>query len=259
MTGFRVTEEELSAFIDGELPPARAKAVAQVLAQDASLAAQAEAFRRDRDGLRGAFAPVAEAAVPAAWLRRIEAAVEQPSAKIVTLSARRRSPVLAAPLFAWAIAACLVLAVGLGVMQLRLQGPEDALLAEALDARSGALAAVAHYTEAALPAAEAQRVLLTKATGLPVRAPDLRRQGWHLTAVDTYRDAAALQYANASGQSLFVFVRRSAGAPRFDILKRHADRICVWQDEVVAAVMMGDMSAGQMMRVAGAAYASLDL
>jgi len=35
--------------------------------------------------------------------------------------------------------------------------------------------------------------------------------------------------------------------------------VCLWQDEVVGAVMMGEMSAGQMMRVAGAAYAALNL
>jgi anti-sigma factor RsiW len=228
--------------------------VARAVENDPALAARMAAFERDKAALKAAFDPVAGAALPAAWLRRIEAAVERPSAQVLTFPSRRR-PVLVA----WAIAACLLLAVGLGVMRLRLQAPEDGLLAEALAARGGSLVAAAHYDLAALPDAEAQRALLTKATGLPVRAPDLHRQGWHLAAIDTYQHAAALRYANAHGQSLFVFVRRSAGVPRFDILKRQADRICVWQDEVVAAVMMGDMSAGQMMRVAGAAYASLDL
>jgi anti-sigma factor RsiW len=257
MSGFLVSEEELSAFIDGELPAARAEAVARAVADDTMLAARMEAFRRDRDGLRAAFAPVAKAPVPEAWLRRIEAAVERPSADMLAFPARRRAP--RPPALVWAIAACLALAVGLGAVQLMLRAPADPLLAEALAARSGSLAAAAHFDEAALPAAEAQRILLTKATGLPVRAPDLRRQGWHLAAIDMYRNAASLRYANAAGQNLFVFVRRSEGAPRFDILKQRGDRICVWQDEVVAAVMMGDMSAGQMMRVAGAAYAALDL
>ena len=257
MSGFRITDEELSAFIDGELPEARSEAVAWALEQDGALAARAAAFQRDRDDLRAAFAPVAGAAVPDAWLRRIEAEVHKPAAQMTAFPARR--PVRRAPVFAWAIAACLALAVGLGIAQLRLQSPEDGLLAEALSARSGALTAATHFDAASLPAASVQLVLLAKATGLPVRAPDLRRQGWHLAALDTYRNAAAMRYANASGQSLFVFVRRSEGAPRFDILKRQQDRVCVWQDEVVAAVLMGDLTAGQMMRVAGAAYASLDL
>jgi anti-sigma factor RsiW len=258
MSGFVVSEEELSAFIDGELPEARAAAVARAVGEDAVLAARVAGFRRDRDRLRAAFAPVAEAALPEAWLRRIEAAVGRPAGGVAAFPARRR-PARRSAVFAWAVAACLAVAVGLGVMQMRPRAPRDALLAEALAARSGSLVAAAHFDAAAFPAAEALRVMLTKATGLPVRAPDLRKQGWHLVAIDTYQSAAALRYANAAGQSLFVFVRRSEGAPRFDILKRRGDRICVWQDEVVAAVMMGEMSAGQMMRVAGAAYASLDL
>jgi len=58
---------------------------------------------------------------------------------------------------------------------------------------------------------------------------------------------------------LTLFVRRSDGVPRFELLKSGTLRTCIWQDEVVGAVMMGEMSAGQMMRVASAAYLALDL
>ena len=62
------------------------------------------------------------------------------------------------------------------------------------------------------------------------------------------------------GSTLTLFVRPSTGVPRFDLFKTGALRVCIWQDEVVGAVMMGEMSAGQMMRVAqGAAYAALEL
>ncbi len=256
MSAFEVSEEELSAFLDGELPAFRAEEVARAAERDAALAARMDAFRRDKDGLSAAFGPVAEMAVPEAWLRRIEAAVEQRSAPARAFAPRRT---VRPPVFAWAIAACLALVMGLGVMRMRLQAPQDGLLAEAFAARSGALVAATHLDGGALAAADGQRALLTQATGLPVHAPDLRRLGWHLAAIDTYGHAASLRYANAGGQHLFVFVRRSQGAPRFDIFKQRADRVCIWQDEVVAAVMMGEMSAGQMMRVAGAAYASLDL
>jgi hypothetical protein len=48
-----------------------------------------------------------------------------------------------------------------------------------------------------------------------------------------------------------MFVRSSTGMPRFDLSKDGKVRVCIWQDEVVGAVIMGDMTAGQMMRVAG--------
>jgi hypothetical protein len=56
-----------------------------------------------------------------------------------------------------------------------------------------------------------------------------------------------------------MYVRPSAGAPRFDLLRSGKLRVCVWQDDVVGAVIVGDMPAGQMMRVAGAAYSDLDM
>jgi anti-sigma factor RsiW len=251
-----LTEEELHAFIDGELPPARAAEVARILAADRHLAGRAAAFRLDRDRLAAATAAITGAPLPAAWLRRIEAAVEPAGAKVLPFPVRKRA---ARPVFAWAAAACLAFILALGVVQFARQGPGDTILAEAERAGRGGLTPAAHFAGTALPGPEAVRALLSQATGLKLRAPDLRRLGWRLVSVDTYRGAAGLHYVNDRAASLSVYVRRSAGAPRFDILRRGDTRICVWQDEVVGAVMMGNLSAGQMMRVAGAAYADLDL
>jgi anti-sigma factor RsiW len=258
MSAPAISDEELNAFIDGELAPARAVEVARALDADARLSARAQAFRQDRDVFAAAYAPVARAALPAAWLARIEQAVEKPASNVVPFPPR---PAAKRPgyAYAWAAAACVALMLGWGALQLRPGPPPDSILAQAALAQSGRLAASAHFADSGLPAPEMQRELLSRATGLPVKAPDLRRLGWHLASMDLYRGAAALHYANAKSQALSVFVRRSAGAPRFDILKQGTTRVCVWQDEVVGAVMMGDMSAGQMMRVAGAAYADLDM
>ena len=114
-------------------------------------------------------------------------------------------------------------------------------------------------TGAALADAPSRDAVLAHAVGLSLRAPDLAPLGWQLVELDTYAQAAALRYRAANGGSLTVYVRRSTGAPRFDLLKAGGVRVCIWQDEVVGAVMMGEMSAGQMMRVAGAAYAALSL
>ena len=250
------TEEELHAFIDGELPAARAAEVARILAADPPLASRAANFRLDRDRLTACVAAVAAAPLPAAWLRRIEAAVEPASAKVLPFPVRKRAQL---PVFAWAAAACLAFVLALGVVQFARQGPGDTILAEAERAGRGGRTPAAHFAGTTLPSPEAMRALLSQATGLKLRAPDLRRLGWRLVSLDTYQGAASLHYVNGQAADLSVYVRRSAGAPRFDILRRGDTRICVWQDEVVGAVMMGNLSAGQMMRVAGAAYAELDL
>jgi anti-sigma factor RsiW len=252
MTG-PITQEELSAFIDGELPPDRAASLREALHADATLAAREAALRRDRDLLAQAYAPLAHGPLPAAWLARIEDAVEPP---FNVLPFPRRKTTWTIPL-GWAAAACLALVFGAAVL---LRAPAgDAILREATLARTGQAAAMATLADAALPPPDRQRALLREATGLPVRAPDLHRLGWQLAALTTYPGAAQLRYRNGSGAALTMYVRRSTGAPRFDLLRNGTLRVCVWQDEVVGAVIMGEMQAGQMMRVAGAAYADLDL
>jgi anti-sigma factor RsiW len=251
MTGTAISPEELHAFIDGELPPGRADAVRAALAADPVLAGQAEAFRRDRERLAAAFAPIAQAPLPDAWRARIEAAVVQPA----PLAIRRR--ITGRTALPWAIAACVALALGLGALRQEFATP-DTILAEAWAARRGSAPASLHLTGGTLGTPEVQSAMAA-ATRLPVRPPDLRKLGWQLAAVDIYREAAGMRYGNKRGQTLTIYVRRSAGPPRFDLLENGATQICIWQDEVVGAVLIGDMSKPQMMRVAGTAYPDLDL
>jgi anti-sigma factor RsiW len=271
-----IPPEQLSAFIDGELPPEAAAGIEAALRRDPALAAQADAFRRDRDALRAAYAPVASEPLPAAWLARIEAATAPlrdtapaaPDAPNNVIAFRKRPappgpwqkalPKLrrAAP---WAIAACLLLAFATpAIRNLIWQPAGDAILSQAESAQAGTLQALASLDGNALPPALAQRTLLRDATGLPVHAPDLRRLGWSLAALRTYTGAAELRYRNPSGQALTIYVRRSDGTARFDLLRHGKLRVCIWQDDVVGAVIMADMAAGPMMRVAVAAYNDLN-
>jgi anti-sigma factor RsiW len=292
-----ITAEDLSAFIDGELPPPRHAEVAAALAADPTLAARAAAFRRDRDRLAQAYASVAQAPLPAAWLARIEAAVEPgpapaaaPSAKILPFRPKPKTArwgnhgrsgaragwkprplpaagglwrTLAASLprggnaRLWAIAACVALLLGLGLLW-PLQPPGDTLLRQAEAARAGRTAAILALQDTTLPSAASRDALLRQATALPVRAPDLRRLGWRLDALATFRGAAQLRYGNAAGEQLTIYLRRSTGEPRFDLLRAGKLRVCVWQDDVTSAVIIADMPAGPMMRLAAAAYRDLN-
>ena len=247
-----ISEEELHAFIDGELPPERAATVAAATNADPNLAARIAAFRADKAALATLYGGIAKEPVPEAWLARIEAA-----AAPIPFPARRAAP----PRATWlmALAASVLLLIG-GAIWLQPFGPAvDQILAQADAARQEKIVPATRIAGAALADAPARDALLTRVVGLHVRAPDLARLGWRLGEIDTYTQAAALRYTNADGQALTLFVRKSPGAPRFDLLKNGAVRTCIWQDEVVSAVMMGEMSAGQMMRVASAAYNDLNL
>jgi anti-sigma factor RsiW len=246
-----ILEEELHAFIDGELPTDRAAVVAAALKADPILAARVAVFAGDKAALAAAFRPIGQQPVPASWIGLIErAAATAPTA-------RRRVP----PWTRWAVgvAACVALALGSVVLLEQRGPPEGSILAQAEAARQERTPVVVRLAGAALADVASRDAELTHAVGLKLRAPDLAHLGWILVEIDLYTEAAALRYRAQGDRSLTMFVRPSTGAPRFDLFETGAVRVCLWQDEVVGAVMMGEMSAGQMMRVAGAAYAALNL
>jgi len=245
-----VHEEELHAFIDGELPVGRASTVAAVVAANPLLGARVAAFAADKAALAAAYRPIASAPVPLAWVARVEEARGP-------VSICGRAPRLA--VWSMALAASILIAVGGGTLLQRHGGTEDPILAQADAARSERIVPLTRVVGAALADAPSRDALLAHVVGLRVRAPNLAPLGWRLAEIDTYTGAAALRYHALDGRRLTVFVRRSSGTPRFDLLKSGAVRTCIWQDEVVSAVMTGELSAGQMMRVASAAYESLTL
>jgi anti-sigma factor RsiW len=248
-----ITDEDLSAFIDGELAAPRAREVENALLADPSLADRVAALDSDKRQLAGLYAGVAHAAIPDAWRTRIAQATE-PATPLIRKPAP--SPWRRRPSLALALAACLAL---MALATLLRPAPPDPILAEAAAARLDETPPAARLTGAALLNAAVRDQILRGAVGLAVRAPDLSSQHFHLVELETYVHAATLRYRSDTGVALTVYVRPSAGPPRFDLLKHGRIRTCIWQDEVVGAVMMGDMSAGQMGRVASAAYLALNL
>ena len=131
-----VTPEELAAFADGELAPARAAEVARAVAADAALAEDLRKHRQLRARLGEHFAPIVDAPLPetlTAPLRSESNVVSFAAASEARLA--RRTPRwawLAAP----ALAASLVLAVVLS------RGPGDGYAAGGVaDALEGQLVA----------------------------------------------------------------------------------------------------------------------
>lgn len=104
-------DEKFFAWLDGELNPGEASAMEAKVAADPELAHLAEQHRALRAQLKGAFDPVAAAAVP----ERLTASLH-PSARVVDLTAVRRSRSFRS-LPQWAaMAATLVLGLFLGTM-----------------------------------------------------------------------------------------------------------------------------------------------
>jgi anti-sigma factor RsiW len=237
-----ISEEELHAFIDGELEPARAESVAAAAAVDEVLAARIAAYRADKDRIARVYGPLIHKPLPQAWLRRLDAA-------------RGPSPLPRRAAMAVAASAALVVA---GISAYRLFGlPKDEILEEAVAAYDGAL------LSAGTAGPERADETLASALGLGVKTPDLKRMGFVLTGLSVYAGtpggaAVKLDYRDQANRPFAVYVRKSLGTARFEMTRRGAVRICVWQDDAVGTVMLGEMQAGEMLRLASLAYRGLN-
>ena len=117
-----ISEEELSAYMDGDLEPFRRAQIDAALRADPQLARKLEAYRAQEASLRQASADVLEEPIPDALLE----AVRRPQ--------RPAAPTAAAPAAAlarrlWPLAASLAVGVALGwLLRTSLQPDEDSLL-----------------------------------------------------------------------------------------------------------------------------------
>jgi anti-sigma factor RsiW len=103
---------------------------------------------------------------------------------------------------------------------------------------------------------------MAKSLETRVKAPDLSRMGYRLVGIDVYSSPAPsfdLRYVDARGRAVTLYIRRSPGSTRFDILEMKGLKVCVWQDNIISTVVTGDMSAAEMQRLASLAYSGLSM
>lgn len=120
-----ITQDEIMAYVDGELEEAARDRITQAALADPALAGRIAAERALRDRLQAHFAPMADAPVPAAWVESIRAAA--PGAQVIDMAAARaqRAAKIEKPpsrYRAWiggAVAACLAVAVFVGTQKPR--------------------------------------------------------------------------------------------------------------------------------------------
>jgi anti-sigma factor RsiW len=245
------TEDELHAYIDDELTASRRTEIAAILRQDPALAERVAAYQGDRDRLRTAFASFVDEPPPAVWVAQIETAMAAPKRSFLT-----RRFAIAGGATGMALAASVA-------AYIYWRAPRDpAIVTEAEAARAGHLAGRIAGNEP-LPPPATRDTLLQSALGMRVRAPDLQRYGFQLTRMELFgatgAGAAQLQYADAGKRMLTIYVRASDGTVHFDIVRRGATRVCVWQDDVVGAVIIAPLSAAEMLHIASSAYTDLNL
>jgi anti-sigma factor RsiW len=252
-----ISEHELHAFIDGELDEARRAEITRLLAADPALAARVEDFRADRNRLQQIYGAPETRPLPAEWLEQIESRVEAPVSRFIPRFSRGTVGLVGA------LAASVLILLG---TWLTFGGStdEDAIVAEALAARGDTMQAQQVVDVQASGVPEARNQVLANALDMKLKAPDLARIGYQLAAIRIYSGvpggkAVELRYRGEENRVFTLYLRHPSSPARVDLFQRDGLRICIWQDDVIGTVMLGQMSAGEMARVASAAYAGLNL
>jgi len=233
-------EEELQAFVDGELDHRAIAAFAAKVGDSPSLARDVARLRADKLLLKTVYGPLADQPIP----DRLRDPFRRHRDR------HRRSVQFAA---ATALAAGLALAVWFGPGLLG----GDVVVREALAARQGG-GAVTSQVALAQPEAERDAVI-SAALSVPLKVPDLARWGYQLVAITLYGPAAQISYRDAAGKQFTMYLRHSLGADRFDLHREGRTEICVWQNAELAVAMVGEMSAKEMLKLASSSYADLSL
>ena len=265
---FRPGDEQLSAWLDGELDEASRLAVEAWLRDHPDDAARVRAWATDRDALRARFDPVLDEAVPEA-LRR------------AALQGGRR-PAGSAWRFARA-AGLLVGGIALGAGMAWQLKPDAAPAATAANApRWTQRAAVAHavyVTEVRHPvevdtrvgAPDEQRAQqehlarwLGKRLGMPVRLFDLRDHGFELVGgrllPDIAGPSAQLMYQNAAGQRVTVYLRRPEPGTHtaFRFQREGELDMFYWAEEGFGCALVGKLPRERLLALAEAAYRQIE-
>lgn len=234
MTAFSpLPEEDLHAFIDGELEPERARAVAAQIAADPALAAKVAAYQSDKALLAAHYGPLIARPVPLAMHRAV-----------------RKTP-LRVNFARLAMAASVLIAVVAGVGYRALL-PDGDIVGTAVAVHGGTVSGHAIAANASG---------ISETLGLKLKLPDLSKAGYTLadvTVVPGARGKAVkIAYRSPEGEPFTLYLENSSGREQFEITKRGDVLVCLWQDDVLSTVMVGKMPAAEMLRVASLAYNGL--
>jgi len=254
---FTITNEELHAFIDGEVDRHRAAEIARAVEADSALSRKVIAYRSDKLRLQSAYASALSDPLPQSWLDRIDDHARKGRARVLRGPIPERLLAIAAVILvvivSWAISSTYFAAPG-----------GEQIIGEALAARDQTTRPEEIFSADNAPAMARRDAIISAALAMKIRVPSLEKLGYRLQDVRIYNGvsggkAVELDYRNAASRLFTLYVRRPSTPPRVDILERGSIRICIWQDDVVGAVMAGEMTAGEMARLASLAYSGLYL
>ncbi|HWY16047.1 MAG TPA: hypothetical protein VNX86_12995 [Rhizomicrobium sp.] len=244
-----IRDEDLHAYIDGELDDLGRSRAQSIIDADPVLRHQLSLYRADKARLVSLYGSGLNEPLPREWIERIEGR-----------GARRQWNARSTwAIGAMAAAVVLVLAGSIAYRNFAPATRED-IVADALAARTQGTPPDTVVPIRSMRDAQVEAAVMTRVLATQVKAPDLTKLGFRLVGMDVYNTPTRsfdLRYRDGKGRIFTLYLRRSSGAPRFDLFEEKGLHVCVWQDEVMATVMAGPVSGAEMERLAGAVYTSL--
>lgn len=241
-----VTEDELHAFVDGELPPERRADVEAWLAAHSEDAERVQSWRAMAEMLHARYDGVAQEPVPA----RLE---------LERLERRPRQWLYGA------VAATLVAFVAGGAAGWVAHGAANApstfqsFTADALDAHRLYVVEVRHPVEVPGNERDHLQAWLTRRCGWTVFAPNLEASGLKLVGgrllPGPNGPASFLMYEGASGERYTIYTAKTeSGATQMRYAKTDKDGALFWAERGVGYVVSGGADRDRLTKVAQAVY-----
>lgn len=252
-----ISEDDLHAYVDGLLPPARAVEVEAWLAQHPDRAAEIALWQRQNEALTALFPPVAAELVPDRLKPR-------------QLALRPRGVTLNWPQMA--AAAVVILAIGTGAgWALRTfdRVPEsDSLIASAVTAHALYVKENRHAVEVAATDRDHLVSWLSNRVARPITPPDLTPEGFELVGgrllpgdydADDPGPAAQLMYQNAANDRVTVYI--TAAIPNeknaYQFTSRENLDAFYWSNDRITCTVVGSLPEAEMKAVAKKIYTQL--
>jgi anti-sigma factor RsiW len=245
-----VTEDELHAYVDNELPVERRADVEAWLAANPDDAARVQSWRAMADALHARYDQVADEAVPKRL--EIERLVRQPRRWIYGAIAATLVAFIAGGGTGW-------LARGVAASPSAFQN----FTVDALDAHRLYVVEVRHPVE--VPGSELTHLQqwLTKRCGWDVRAPELAAAGLKLVGgrllPGPTGPASFFMYESASGERFTIYSAKAQdGTTQMRYAAEGDDSALFWADRGVGYVVSGGADRQRLTQIAQAVYDQMD-
>jgi anti-sigma factor RsiW len=231
---------QLQAFIDGEMDAAEARDFSARLQGSPELAQLHALYSTDKASLSAAYKHMADLPIPPRHLA------------VLHRAKRSKSPQWFGGM---ALAASVALAAWFGAPLMI----GDPLVGEAMAAYTGKTTPTGSLAVSEGTSEEQETQWLSAKITTSVHIPDLTPAGYTLSSISHYGKNAEIRYVSRDGKPFTIYLSRPSGRDRFDMQSRDALEICVWENQDMSVAMIGAMSAKEMLRIAAATYADLNL